>query len=315
MEDISARKKLEEERAQLAMIVETSYDAIFSVSLDSVITSWNRGAENIFGHSARDIIGEHVFTIIPSDRHNERSHILQAILKGEQVEHYQTTRVKKDGTHIYVSITASPLLNAEGEITGNSVIARDVTEHRKLEELIKHQAHYDNLTDLPNRQLFMDFLSLGLAQARRHGMKLALLFMDLNGFKLVNDTFGHSCGDHLLQEVARRLKGSIRVSDTVARLGGDEFTVLMPDMAQTDDVGIVLKKILEVFESPFLVDGVVVDCSASIGISMFPDDGDSSEELMKKADSAMYEAKGAVNPYHFCNTEISERTRDKNNRI
>jgi diguanylate cyclase (GGDEF)-like protein len=133
--------------------------------------------------------------------------------------------------------------------------------------------------------------------------------MDLNGFKLVNDTLGHSCGDRLLQQVARRLKTSIRASDTAARLGGDEFTVLMPDLTKTDDVDIVLGKILGVFETPFMLDGVATEVTTSIGISIFPDNGDFSDELMKKADTAMYEAKGTgKNSYRFYNDKTKPQT-------
>lgn len=308
-QDVTERRQMEEERTRLAMIVESSNDAIFSISLDDVITSWNRGAENIFGYSAGEIIGSQIFTILPAERYGERHQILQTILGGEQVQHFETIRIRKDGSQIYVSITTSPLLDADGKIIGNSVIARDVTERRKMEEIIKHQAHHDTLTDLPNRQLFMDFLSQELSQARRNGKKLALLFLDLNGFKHINDTLGHSSGDRLLQEVANRLRACIRESDIVARLGGDEFTVLMPDLGQTDDVGIVLKKILGVFETPFMLDDVAVDTTTSIGVCMFPDDGESSEELMKKADIAMYDAKGSGrNSYQFYNAEIKART-------
>ncbi len=307
--DVTESRKMEEERAQLAMIVESSHDAIFSISMDNVITSWNRGAEKIFGYTAAEIIGSQIFTLIPADRSDERSHIMQKILRDEQVRHFETVRIRKDGSPIYVSITTSPLLDVDGKIIGNSVIARDVTERKRMEELIKHQAHHDTLTDLPNRQLFMDFLSLELAQTRRDESKLALLFLDLNGFKQVNDTLGHSCGDRLLQEVAQRLKACIRETDTVARLGGDEFTVLMPALGQTDDVGTVLRKILRVFETPFIIEGVAVDTTTSIGICMFPDDGESSDELMKKADIAMYDAKGSGrNSYQFYNAEINSRT-------
>ncbi|MDD5286617.1 MAG: diguanylate cyclase [Desulfuromonadaceae bacterium] len=293
-------EQIDAERTRLAMIVESSNDAIFSVSPDNIIASWNRGAEDIFGYTAGEIIGSPVFTLIPAALHHERSHIWQTILSGNQVEHFETIRIRKDGSQIYVSITASPLFNSDGEIIGNSVIARDVTEHRKMEEAIKHQAQHDVLTNLPNRQLFMELLSLELAQARRNGKKLALLFLDLDGFKQVNDTLGHSCGDRLLQEVSQRLKSGIRDSDTVARLGGDEFTVLMPDLTRTDGVRIVLEKILGVFKTPFMLDGVAVESSTSIGVCIFPDDGDSSEELMKNADIAMYAAKeSGRNSYQY----------------
>ncbi len=291
------------------MIVESSNDAIFSVSLDDIITSWNKGAEKIFGFSAREIIGRQIFTLMPQERYSERSHIVRAILKGEELEHFETARLRKDGSQIYVSLTTSAILAADGRIIGNSVIARDVTERRQMEEIIQHQAHHDTLTDLPNRQLFMDFLERELAQARRNDARVALLFLDLNGFKQINDTMGHSCGDRLLQEVAHRLRACVRESDTVARLGGDEFTVLMPDLSHTHDVGIVLRKILGVFEKPFMIDDVAVDTSTSIGVCLFPDDGEHSEELIKKADIAMYDAKGSgKNAYQFYNAEINDRT-------
>jgi diguanylate cyclase (GGDEF)-like protein/PAS domain S-box-containing protein len=299
------------ERTHLAMIVESSNDAIFSVSLDDVILSWNRGAEIIFGYSAEEIIGEQIFAIIPGELHNNKSHILHTLLRGEQIQHFETARTRKDGVQIHVSVTISPLQDASGALCGYSIIACDVTGRKEMEEIIRHQAFHDTLTGLPNRQLFMDLLSLGLAQARRNRKKLALLFLDLNGFKQVNDRLGHSFGDLLLQEVARRLKASVRVSDTVARFGGDEFTVLMPDLARTDDVGIVLRKIMGVFESPFMLDGVEVSTSASIGVCMFPDDGDCCEELIKNADIAMYEAKCTDgNSYQFHNSRIDTRTID-----
>jgi diguanylate cyclase (GGDEF)-like protein/PAS domain S-box-containing protein len=309
MEDITKRKQAEEERDRLALIVESSNDGIFSISLDHAITSWNKGAENIFGFCAAEIIGKPVFTIIPVQRRAERSQILEMILRGEELQHYETTRTRKDGREIYVSITTSPMLSAEGMIVGNAVIARDVTERRKMEEIIRHQANHDPLTDLPNRQLFMELLSLELADARRYAKQLALLFLDLNGFKQVNDTLGHSCGDRLLQEVAKRLRDCIRESDTVARLGGDEFTVLMPDLGTAADVGVVIRKILGVFETEFIFDDAAVDCSTSIGVCMFPDDGADGEELMKKADIAMYDAKGSgKNSFQFYNAEINART-------
>ncbi|MDZ4184581.1 MAG: diguanylate cyclase [Desulfuromonadales bacterium] len=281
--DVTEHRQLDEERARLAMIVESSNDAIFSVSLDDLITSWNKGAEKIFGFSSKEIVGRPIYTLLPPEKYGERGEILQSILKGVEIHHFETTRLKKDGSQIYVSLTTSPILAANGKIIGNSVIARDVTERRRMEEIIQHQAHHDTLTDLPNRQLFMDFLERELAQARRNDARLALLFLDLNGFKKINDTMGHDCGDRLLQEVARRLRACIRESDIVARLGGDEFTVLMPDLSHSEDVGIVVQKILSVFEKPFKLDAVTVDASTSIGVCMFPDDGKDGEDLIKKS--------------------------------
>lgn len=140
MEDITVRKQLEGERDQLAKIVEYSNDAIFSISLDDVITSWNRGAEIIFGYSAGEIIGNPVYRLIPEDRHHERAFIQKTILSGEKIDHFETARIKKDGSQIFVSMTTSPMLDKDGTITGNSVIARDVTERRKLDMVVNPES-------------------------------------------------------------------------------------------------------------------------------------------------------------------------------
>ncbi|MBT1072588.1 putative bifunctional diguanylate cyclase/phosphodiesterase [Pelotalea chapellei] len=299
----------EAERAKLAAIVEYSNDAIFSVTDEGIISSWNSGAEAIYGYTAEEVQGKNVALLAPSDRSEEVLQLYRKALDGEVIKHFETVGCRKDSKQIMISLTLSTILDASGNIAGVSSIARDITERSEMEATIKHQAQHDLLTDLPNRQLFMDFLSVELPQARRNGTKLALLFLDLNGFKQINDTLGHHAGDCLLQEVAQRLRGCIRESDTVARLGGDEFTVLMPDLSQGGDLGNVLRKILGVFETPFMLEGSPVNCTTSIGISMYPDDGNSIDELMKKADIAMYDAKGAArNTYQFYNAEINDRT-------
>ena len=301
--------ELEEDRARLAAIVESSDDAIMATDQAGTITNWNAGAEKVFGYSAREMKGKPLWFLAPQERQEEMARLQQGTSDEEQVHRFDTMHVRKDGRRIYVSLTISPIRNAQGVLVGTSCIARDVTERTQMEEIIKHQAQHDTLTDLPNRKLFMDFLSLELAQARRNRRFLAVLFMDLDRFKQINDTLGHAAGDQLLQGVAQRLKRCVRESDTVARIGGDEFNVLMPDLIQSDDVGKVVGKIMGVFEAPFLLEKVEVNATTSIGISMFPEDGDSSEELVQKADSAMYVAKQTPgNSYQFYNNDINTRT-------
>jgi diguanylate cyclase (GGDEF)-like protein/PAS domain S-box-containing protein len=307
--DISERKRIEEERACLASIVESSDDAIMVSDPDGIITIWNAGAEKLFGYSAQEIKGKHISTLGPADYKDEMVQMYQRDRNDEQIMHFDAVRIRKDGRQINISLTLSPLKDAEGMIAGISGIARDVTKRTEMDEIIKHQAQHDTLTDLPNRKLFMDFLALELAQARRNRKNLAVLFLDLDHFKQINDTLGHAAGDLLLQAVAQRLKGCVRESDTVARIGGDEFNVLMTDLNQADDVGIAVGKILGAFESPFLLDNVEVSATTSIGVSMFPADGISSEDLVQKADSAMYFAKQrSGNAYQFYNDEINART-------
>ncbi|GFO53741.1 hypothetical protein GMSM_07480 [Geomonas sp. Red276] len=307
--DITERKKLEEDRAWLAAIVESSDDAILAADPSGAIVSWNTGAEKMLGVLAEEAKGRHLSTLVPASRRDEMVRILNGVVAGEAVSHLETLYLTRDGAEIYVSLTLSPISTPRGELAGISCIARDVTERTRMEETIRHQAQHDTLTDLPNRKLFMDFLSLELAQARRNRKNLAVLFLDLDHFKQINDTLGHAAGDLLLQSVAQRLRRCVRESDTVARIGGDEFNVLMPDLTQTDDVGTVVGKIMGVFSTPFLLDNVEINATTSVGISMFPVDGESSEELVAKADRAMYVAKkGNGNSYQFYNEEINART-------
>lgn len=228
-------------------------------------------------------------TIVAVTAHSETSYLLNAIEIG--IDHYLLKPVNY------------PELFRIMERVGEKI------KLRRMEQLMMHQAQHDTLTDLPNRKLFMDFLTLELAQARRNKKSLAVLFLDLDRFKQINDTLGHAAGDQLLQAVARRLKRCVRESDTVARIGGDEFNVLMPDLTQTDDVGVVVHKIMGVFEAPFRLEGVEVKATTSVGVSMYPEDGDSTEELLRKADAAMYAAKQYEgNSYQFYNDAINART-------
>lgn len=167
----------------------------------------------------------------------------------------------------------------------------DVTERRELEEQIRYQATHDYLTGLPNRYLFSDRFSQALAQARRKNRKVALLFIDLDNFKTVNDTYGHEAGDDLLKEASERLRKVFREMDTVCRLGGDEFTVILPETGGRDDVERVAERLMEIFDIPFTVGSRDILLQISVGISIFPDDGDDDQTLLKKADLAMYRTK------------------------
>jgi diguanylate cyclase (GGDEF)-like protein/PAS domain S-box-containing protein len=168
----------------------------------------------------------------------------------------------------------------------------DITERKDTEERIRHMAQHDALTDLPNRALFSDRLQLVLAQARRNEERFALIFLDLDNFKPINDTYGHAVGDHLLQQVARRLHGAVRESDTVGRIGGDEFVVLMPGLSEAIDAVALAEKMRKILRQPFQVDGYDLAISCSFGVAVFPEDGQDEIALSKSADEAMYRAKG-----------------------
>jgi len=173
----------------------------------------------------------------------------------------------------------------------NEQLQQEITERKRAEETIKHLAYHDALTGLPNRRLFNDRLNLALAHTQRSQQKLAVMLFDLDHFKEVNDTLGHGVGDQLLQVVSERLTNLLRKGDTVARMGGDEFMLLLPEIAQMEDVAKVAQKILEALREPFGFDGYELHITTSIGIALYPDDGEDGDTLMKNADIAMYRAK------------------------
>ena len=175
-----------------------------------------------------------------------------------------------------------------------------------MEEAIRHEAHHDTLTDLPNRRLFKDILSIELAKAQRGKKRFAVLFLDLDRFKYINDTLGHDIGDQLLKEVAERLRCSVRASDTVSRMGGDEFNILLTEVPRSEAIITVAQKVVDSFGKPFVISGHAFDMSTSVGISTFPEDGETIEALFKNADIAMYHAKEqGGNSYQFYNPTMN----------
>lgn len=198
------------------------------------------------------------------------------------------------------------------EIVGRVWSFRDVTERRRAEERIEHQAYHDALTGLPNRLLVKDHLEIALASARRHGRSVAVLFLDLDDFKRVNDSLGHSVGDELLQAVAERLRVHVREDDTIGRLGGDEFTLVLPDVERGETAAQIAEKILELVSEPFELSGSRLDVTTSIGISLFPADGEDVETLLRSADTAMYRAKElGRNTYQLSTPEMNLRAAER----
>lgn len=224
---------------------------------------------------------------------------------------------EKGGDKFALHISITTIVDELGTPTQYAAIINDVTERKQDEERILHQANFDALTGLPNRALFVDRLGQSLLTMARAEHKLALMFIDLDGFKLVNDTLGHDKGDDLLREAAVRISSCTRDGDTVARLGGDEFTVIMPNLHEAKDAPLVAQRILDALAKPFELDGTESFVSGSIGITIFPDDADGANDLLKNADAAMYRAKelGKANYQFFTadlNAQVAERLRIKN---
>jgi len=260
----------------------------------------NEAMARLTGYSHAELLNEMPFVdlVHPDTRSDVQDKYLRR-LAGEQFENrYDTSIVTRDGERREVELAVAMVRSEEKSQT--VVVVRDITARKTLEDNLQRMAHHDELTHLPNRALFFDRLERTLADARRHGNEFALLFVDLDGFKAVNDAYGHQTGDQLLQEVARRMEQCVRASDTVARMGGDEFAVILGDVAQAEDASRVAQKIIDSLSVPLLLGGKDCHVGASIGISLYPQDGEDSEGLLTQADTAMYCAKNkGKNTYCF----------------
>jgi len=270
-------------------IFENSMDGIYIIALDGRILDINRAGAEMFGLSRSAIEGRNItgFYKDPSARRR----FLEAIDKKHYVKDYPIDFVGKDGQTIHALVTTIAQRDVLGNILSLEGIIRNVTEHKKRDEIIRHMAFHDHLTGLPNRQTFTDRLAAELAHSRRNKTKGAVMFLDLDHFKPINDTFGHDIGDELLKNVAYRLTHCLREADTVARMGGDEFTILLPRITSENDYLTIAEKTLRALRTPFAIEEHELKVSSSIGVSLFPRDGGDPETLIKKADDAMYLAK------------------------
>ena len=420
--DITAAREAQREHALLAALVEHTEDAIVSHTLKGIITSWNRGAERLFGYTEGEALGRPILTLMPEEQRIEEQYLLAAVCCGESIEEQDATRMRKDGSRVHVSFTISPIRDEAGSVVGVSRIGRDISERRLAEDALfrekelaevtlksigdavittdpagrvtyvnpvaesmtgwrnaqaggkaltevfrivdghtrapapdpmqavlrenrrtgpvantilvarngretiiensaapihdrdgrvvggvlifrdvsetyamamrmTHLAQHDFLTGLPNRVLLIDRLTQAMALGRRNDTQAALLFVDLDRFKQVNDSLGHAAGDALLKMVATRLKSCVREIDTVCRQGGDEFVVLLSAVHGMRDAGQVAEKILNACSQPYHLGGHEAHVGASIGISLFPNDGCDVDTLTRNADAAMYHAK------------------------
>jgi diguanylate cyclase (GGDEF)-like protein/PAS domain S-box-containing protein len=247
----------------------------------------------LLGYEPSELVGRLFFDFVfEADRDEVR--YLSGLINESGPTTFAYRVEKKDGSLVWFETTSRSVRDAvTGEIREIVGVSRDVTERKRVEEHIEYQAYHDALTGLPNRRLFRDRLTVALAHARRLKHPLAVMFLDLDRFKLVNDTLGHSVGDELLKSVAVRLQAALREEDSVARMGGDEFTVLLGDLKTTDDAAKIAQKVLDTVAQPLIIDDTELFLTTSIGIAIFPSDGDTAEELLANADRAMYRAKDA----------------------
>ena len=293
IEDISEERRVREELRLAASVFHNSAEGVMITDADGVILSVNPAFSAITGYSEREALGQ-TPKLLKSDRHRPEFYAaLWETLIGEGCWQGEIWNRRKGGEAFLEWLTINRIEDSSRNPTRYVAVFHDITELYRKDEHIRHLAFHDALTDLPNRALVLDRLSHAVERARRENAKVALLFLDLDRFKLVNDSLGHDVGDLLLIEVSRRLTEALRKSDTIARLGGDEFLVLVSDFEHIGEIAEVAEKILRVIGESMHLNGHEVRIGASIGVALFPDDGDDGMTLLKGADAAMYQAKGA----------------------
>jgi diguanylate cyclase (GGDEF)-like protein/PAS domain S-box-containing protein len=301
-EEISERKHAEEvlraseERHRL--LFERNLAGVYRATMDGRLLECNEAFARILGYdSPTEVLGRTAWELFFNRKDRERC--LARLKEKGTLTNFELRMRRKDGTGVWV-LENETLLGHDGdELVVGTLI--DITERKLAEEQIEFHAYHDALTGLPNRTFLMDRLSLALAQAGRDDRGLAVVFLDLDRFKEVNDSLGHGAGDWLLQAVAGRLKECLREDDTVARVGGDEFVLLLPHVRQAEGAIRIARKILSRMEEPFRFDGQELHVTTSAGIALYPKDGEDGEALLKNADVAMYRAKElGRNAYQFC---------------
>ena len=311
--DIRERLRLDADLRMAAKVFESSHEGIYITSSEGRIVQANRSFYRITGFSPEQVIGSKPAQL-NSGWHDKRfDRDIRPQLDKNGVWAGELMSRRSDGEAFLIWMTVSQVSDSRGRFVGMITTFRDITEAKSSEENIRKLAYYDPLTDLPNRQLLDDRLSQAVQRANRNRQYVAVLFMDLDGFKAVNDTHGHALGDRLLAEVGKRLKECIRSDDTVARLGGDEFVVILNALADRDSAenasAQVAGKIIRRLNEPFDIDGKQVAIGTSVGISLYPDDANDEARLIKMADTAMYHAKNSgKNHLQFFTEDMHERT-------
>jgi diguanylate cyclase (GGDEF)-like protein/PAS domain S-box-containing protein len=294
--DITDRKRadqaLQQSEGKYRTILAEIQEGYYEVDLAGNFTFVNNATCRQLGYSKEELIGMNYRAYVPKEEIKGMYKAWNKVYRtGKPLKSFPFTCIREDGTQIFLEASVSPLRNNEGKIIGFRSISRDVTEHKQFEQKLTEMATHDPLTGLPNRILLSDRFTIALALSRRTGNRLAVLMLDLDQFKTVNDSMGHDVGDQLLKAVGERLTGIMRKSDTVARIGGDEFVLVLPQIPQANEAAKFAQRILDGFREPFVCDDRRLSITTSIGVAICPEDGKDIESLLKNADTAMYWAK------------------------
>jgi diguanylate cyclase (GGDEF)-like protein/PAS domain S-box-containing protein len=312
--DITERKQAEEALRQseekYRTILESIQEAYFEVDLDGKFTFFNDSMARLTGHSKEELLGMNHKQFTNEETAKE---VFQAFdnvyTTGEPSKGFDWQIIRKDGGEGFVEASVTLQKDLSGKPTGFKGMIRDITERKRTEQQINYMATHDVLTGLPNRLMFNQLLNQAIRSAQRHKRQLAVLFIDLDRFKTINDSLGHEAGDRLLKEIGKRFKRSLRADDVIGRMGGDEFVILIEEVNELNQVALVAHKILSSTIKPMVLTGEECRITASIGISIYPKDGLDEQSLMKNADIAMYFAKEeGRNNYQFYSKDIQSQS-------
>jgi diguanylate cyclase (GGDEF)-like protein/PAS domain S-box-containing protein len=310
---VRAARELDDTNRFAREIIDNAGEGIVVYDRELRYLLWNRFMEEMTGLPASEVLGRSGVDLFPHLRDEQITAMLRRVFEGETVSspdvHYFVPATRRSG---WVSTVYRPHHDEAGKIVGVIGLIRNITQRKEAEQQIEYQAYHDALTGLANRRLFQEHLSLALALAQRRNSRVAVLFLDLDHFKIINDSLGHTVGDELLRVVAKRLKAAVREGDTVARVGGDEFTIVLQELHNGDAAAVVAQKVLRTLADPIEVGEQRLYVTASIGITLSPDDGEDAETLLKNADSAMYRAKSeGRNTYQMATRELSRTTHER----
>ena len=312
IEDITERKKTVEQLRLFARVFDTINEGVMVTDSNNNIVLVNPAFSTITGYSAAEAIGKNprmLHSGLTSKAFYKK--MWQCIHQAGRWQGEITDR-RKNGESYIEWLSISTMKDERGELSHHIAVISDISERKAAEEHMAYMAQHDFLTDLPNRMLLHDRLTQAIAHAEREQRKVAVMFLDLDRFKIINDTLGHLIGDKLLKIVADRIGNVARASDTVSRLGGDEFAIMLTHITDANDIATIAVKLLAAIAGPCVIDGNEIEVTTSIGISVFPEDGNDSESLIAHADAAMYQAKGSGrNNYQFFTHEMNQRTLER----
>ncbi len=301
--------ELSNSETRLRAIFDSVDDGIVTINSTGVIESFNPAMVRIFGYQPEEVIGRNISMLMQEPARSAHDDYIGRYLDTRQAHIIGTGReveaLRKDGTSVPIELRISEMRLGTGQLFIGTL--RDISARKQAERRIMHLATHDPLTDLPNPTLLNDRLEQAIAKAGRRNGKVAVLYLDLDDFKMINDTHGHACGDQLLVEVTKRITGVLRNEDTVARQGSDEFIVALPEVAELMDVREVAQKLLDVLAMPYLIRGCQLNTTASIGIGLYPENSTDAPTLIRRSDAAMYCAKKAGrNKYYIAESGSSE---------